>query len=788
MPIPPDRPAVANDLGEHCQLIIGDVGYNLSGGSRFSVRSQKAMNDRAVFISPSDHLSMRDEDYWSRFTIADFRRGQGQAVYSVDDEISKSRFLRSFLLDVHELGVAQPLKKINPTGNIGNPVPIGNVGVLHVAGQYLYRTNGALVEFSPDWKTGVPSSSAASGPVIELEDDGQFLYEVVTGFGIQRVAIGSTGAAAQWTGPLAIPTGLTLVDGATSGALLSATTYSYRVSATNGLGETLASAAVTILTGGGPNTHRITLTWTPVPGATGYRVYGRSAGVEQFMASVLGGTQFIDSGSIIPNGPLPTGTFINPLNLKRIKWTNRLVFGVDDTTLYSWNPNITAPVSPLALFTLPTGWTMQDLAPKRGGAIDSPVIVMASSGSRTMLWEWDGTTIHDYLVLPTGFIGCRIRFYLGSLFISGYRLNPKFTGALGANSNDPTLVASACAYYVQNDQLGFLGYLGHPPGVGLLEAGNPTQWSYQTPRDYQIDGYDNFVYFGFAQGFNYLGVENQVWRYDIVNGGLTAIARVIPAAVPSAGAEINGMVIFRGAPAIQCQNVNLTMGQDQFGNSLLGIVDDIAELVTSNISLGQPWGQTLWTVVDISHSPLVSGEGIQVEYSINNDVTNSGTWVMAGISETPGSSGKRFIISDDQTCVQSTYIALRFRFRGQVDANGSSTAPALHTATVKGGPLDPLGLLMDAIVSCPDKMVMSNGEQDWQGLSGSERIFNIVNLYEQQCPINLTYIAPSNQRAKNPRTVVVKISEYEIVSPSSIGSTPETWLEGDVRVQFREVL
>jgi len=66
------------------------------------------------------------------------------------------------------------------------------------------------------------------------------------------------------------------------------TTYSYRVSAINAKGETLACAKVTITNGAATlnETDYNQLTWDAVTGATGYRVYGRTEDAEAYMAEV----------------------------------------------------------------------------------------------------------------------------------------------------------------------------------------------------------------------------------------------------------------------------------------------------------------------------------------------------------------------------------------------------------------------------------------------------------------------------------------------------------------------
>lgn len=102
--------------------------------------------------------------------------------------------------------------------------------------------------------------------------------------------------------PLATPVNAAFTT-ATTGGTLAAGTYSYRVSATNAAGETLASTATAITTTGATST--VTVNWGAVAGATGYKVYGRVAGSELLIASVGAVTTYTDDGSITPAGALP---------------------------------------------------------------------------------------------------------------------------------------------------------------------------------------------------------------------------------------------------------------------------------------------------------------------------------------------------------------------------------------------------------------------------------------------------------------------------------------------------
>ena len=99
---------------------------------------------------------------------------------------------------------------------------------------------------------------------------------------------------------LSTPTAPTLAPIAGS---LASGTYSYRVSAINDLGQTLASPNTTIVLVGPAG---VRVSWVSVVGATGYKVYGRTAGSELLMATVGAVNQWDDLGSVVPSGALPT--------------------------------------------------------------------------------------------------------------------------------------------------------------------------------------------------------------------------------------------------------------------------------------------------------------------------------------------------------------------------------------------------------------------------------------------------------------------------------------------------
>jgi predicted secreted protein len=89
-----------------------------------------------------------------------------------------------------------------------------------------------------------------------------------------------------------------------SGGTLAAATYFYKVTATNGAGETIGSPEATATTTG--STGSVALAWVAVSGATGYKIYrGTAAGAESVSFTSVTNS-FTDVGAAGTAGTVPT--------------------------------------------------------------------------------------------------------------------------------------------------------------------------------------------------------------------------------------------------------------------------------------------------------------------------------------------------------------------------------------------------------------------------------------------------------------------------------------------------
>lgn len=166
---------------------------------------------------------------------------------------------------------------------------------------------------------------------------------------------------------------------ATTGGSLAAATYSYRVSATNALGETLASTATTIATTG--TTSTVTVNWGAVTGATGYKVYGRTGGTELLIASVGAVTTYTDTGAVTPAGALPTAN-TTATNTNTVSLTWAAVTGATGYKVYRATAAGGQSTSPALLATLGAVTTYTDT----GAAVTAGGVPATNTTSESAFW------------------------------------------------------------------------------------------------------------------------------------------------------------------------------------------------------------------------------------------------------------------------------------------------------------------------------------------------------------------------------------------------------------------
>lgn len=125
-----------------------------------------------------------------------------------------------------------------------------------------------------------------------------------TGYAVVNISLATDGGGAITTTANDI---LTLL--AAQGTAFSAFMSVELASGNTGAGVVIA-LATTSLSGGaatGGSTSAVTVNWTAVTGAEGYKVYGRTSGSELLIATITSGStlSYVDTGAVTPAGALP---------------------------------------------------------------------------------------------------------------------------------------------------------------------------------------------------------------------------------------------------------------------------------------------------------------------------------------------------------------------------------------------------------------------------------------------------------------------------------------------------
>jgi hypothetical protein len=263
--------------------------------------------------------------------------------------------------------------------------------------------------------------------------------------------INGKGFAVQVTGGpvwLAVPTfpGTVFTGASTTGGnLTGGQTYYYEITATNSTGETTVSVEKSYAVPSGTNTNQITVNWTAVTGATGYKIYrGTSSGAEQLLATVGAVTSYADTSNTTPSGNAPatnssgadllcyftSGTSPgagNPADNVRVQWQSTSVPTADQ--VQDWHNSWEL----LSLYLLRTGG---------GKTVTDSTLNLTSASYPVALITWEA---------------------------AGFRpQNPAFHNA--SYPSDPQTTDRNGNTYVGNADLGAMAYSAPVAGAAILNA------------------------------------------------------------------------------------------------------------------------------------------------------------------------------------------------------------------------------------------------------------------------------------------------------------------------------
>ena len=125
--------------------------------------------------------------------------------------------------------------------------------------------------------TALTVTQSGTGNIVELYDNLYKVFQVADGGKLALWRNATLSGANLTISPLSPPSGLSVATSSSSGSCSTSTTYYYRVTAVNPNGETIGSTEVSITTGDSDTA--IDISFNPVEGATGYKVYRSTASI-----------------------------------------------------------------------------------------------------------------------------------------------------------------------------------------------------------------------------------------------------------------------------------------------------------------------------------------------------------------------------------------------------------------------------------------------------------------------------------------------------------------------------
>lgn len=280
---------------------------------------------------------------------------------------------------------------------------------------------------------------------------------------------------------------------------------------------------------------------------------------------------------------------------------------------------------------------------------------------RSRLFKYDGTNVTPFADLPDGCVVVGMKSALGILFVECIEED-----AVGVQNSPPNPVHAI--YFITSSTIGKIGDVTD----GLISASGA------------FPMYNGSLTMALAVGQSvYFPSTGHVWRYDTSNGGLSRSLGDdgVPAISPVFSlAAMRGIAYLSGA-GMMCAIDDLSGGNNggiyNLNGTIFGIQPSFAtpiscRLISSRFDAGLPYVDKFWYGIEAVFDPLVAGDSITMDYSVDDGVT----WVAATLAVALAAGQKRALFS---VGVVNAHI----RYRVKLVAGVASAGPVLHAVSPK---------------------------------------------------------------------------------------------------------
>jgi len=317
------------------------------------------------------------------------------------------------------------------------------------------------------------------------------------------------------------------------------------------------------------------------------------------------------------------------------------------------------------------------------GTIGGPVPTVGSAG-RSRLFKYDGSAMTVFADLPNGTLAVGLRSAFGTLFAMCLEADP-----LDAQNYPPAYIFAV--YAITGSTITRLNTI-----TGTVASDPSTSLMYIGSHSAAVDvGQHLFLP---ATGF--------CWRYDTALGGLSRSLGddSIPALVNTFTAAIMSSLVFMDGAGLLCEygGGNSTGGIYNLNGTINGITPSFpsqgtGKLTSSRIDGGLPYVPKFWYDIQTIFTGLVSGESVQMEYSLDDGAT----WTTCTNSpaSTVGATQANFTVQQSNPHI---------RYRVRPVAAAATKGPTIYSVSCRYAVANPNASVYRFTASCDDNMRARN--------------------------------------------------------------------------------
>jgi hypothetical protein len=390
----------------------------------------------------------------------------------------------------------------------------------------------------------------------------------------------------------------------------------------------------------------------------------------------------------------------------------------------------------------------------------SGVIPTTGYIGKSRLFKYDGTNVTPFADLPDGCMVVGMKSALGILFVMCVE-----DDVLNDDNSPPKAIHTV--YFITSSAIGRLSDITDARSVGVGVG------------SVNLNG-DLTQAVALGQGV-FFPVSGHTWRYDTAVGGLSrSLGDVgVPAIAGFAAAYMQGLAYMSGGGLLALINGPGAAqgGVYNLNGTIFGITpsDELnvpaCKLSSSRMDAGLPYVQKFWYGIEAIFDPLIAGDSIDMECSLDDGAT----W-------DPCPPSAALVAGQKQALFLVQEVSAHIRYRVHLNAGAASKGPVVHAISARYAVVNPNASIYRFTVMGYDKIVGRGNIEEMPGYGRD--VLNYLDLIARGNEL-VTFYEPDDS-SRTPRSCfVMQMSRPMANTGSGYDSRKK---EGDVEVILWEAV